>query len=236
MATIAVSLGPSLSDGLTKNFYCYAHGSPDTLCNAAGDVKITAGGVAALLGNRTGFPGAVIPSNPYRFVFLDACSTARDNQWRHAFGIMSLGPADSAARSILGAQAFVGWSDEKSDWMGGSEVPGDWTVNQSMALQSAYTATLQIFFSDWMNGTPLSLCIRHATDPSHVPCPLPIPAVSTFTIGPPYISDRFTVQNRRGRYGAQIWIYGHPGLTRSGLDSTTGADNPMWYSAPGNTR
>ena len=185
--------------------------------NKAGDVKITAGEVAALLGNQGLVPGAVIPSNPYRFVFLDACSTASDEQWRHAFGIMSLGPVDSAARPMLGPQAFVGWSAPSPGWLDGPDVNGIETVQQSMAVQSAYAATLLLFYSDWMNGNALLTCLQHATDTNRVSCPLPVPKIKEVTIGYPYISPPITVPNVK--YPANICIYGHPGLTRSGLNS-----------------
>ena len=213
-----------MSDGLTKNFYCYAHGTANSLQNYAGDVKITAGEVAALLGNQGLVPGATIPSNPYRFVFLDGCSTASDEQWRHAFGIMSLGPVDSAARSMLGPQAFVGWSTLKSAWLDGfTNATGNLDLNMSQAVQSAYTATLQFFFSEWMNGKPLVTCITEASNPGVVQCPLPTYRTTTFTIRAPFTSSSFDVYNK---YAAHIGIYGHPGLTRNGLDSTV--DDPRW--------
>ena len=230
MATIAVSLGPSLSDGLTKNFYCYAHGSPNTLCNAAGDVRITVPQVAALLGNGTGFPPGVMPRNPYRFVFLDACSTASDNQWRQAFGIMRFGPTDEAARPKLGAQALVGWTDLKADWMGGYyNQDGSLDVNKSESLQSAYTTTLQFFFFEWMNGQSLLTCIAEASNPTRTQCPLPAWTVTTITIKRPFTSSNFTDSNP---YKGKIAIYGHPGLTRDGLNSDD--DSLTWYDASGN--
>ena len=232
MATIAVSLAPSLSDGLTKNFYCYAHGTANSLQNYAGDVQITAGGVAALLGNQgsPGFPFAVNPSYPYRFVFLDGCSTASDNQWRHAFGIMPIGPDGQAARPKLGPQAFVGWSTLKSAWLDGfTNATGNLDLNMSQAVQSAYTVTLQLFYSDWMNGEALLTCIRHATDTNRVPCALPIPKVDLITIGSPFASPSFTVTNK---YTAYIYIFGHPDLTRGGLDSE--ADKVHQFDAPSN--
>jgi hypothetical protein len=236
MATITGFLYPSMSDGLTKNFYCHAHGTANNLQNYAGDVQITAGVVAALLGNQgfPGFPFAVNPSYPYRFVFLDGCSTASDNQWRHAFGIMPLGPRGQAARSKLGAQAFVGWSAPVPDLLGGIPDKGNIDVNESMALQSAYSATLQFFFSEWMNGKPLIECIMDASKPGpYVPCPLPSWGVNHITIGPPFASTSFEVNFNDPRFVGKLWIYGHPGLTRNGLKPEIDYSVPGIH-APGN--
>ncbi len=231
--TTATSLCGSLWDGLTKNFYCYAHGTPNSLQNQAGDVTIQARLVASMLDNDK-----EIPYSPYRFVFLDACWTIVNHQWRDAFGIMPFGPVGQAGRSILGPQAFVGWDGPSVGWLDGPLASGDETRQQSIAVQSAYLATLQFFFSEWMNGQPLVLCLRDATDPynpSQVPCPMPVPKIDTVTIGSPYISPPYAVANRgpkeRERRGT-IRIYGHPGLTRNGLDPVR--DTYRWFDAGDN--
>ena len=99
----------------------------------------------------------------------------------------------------------------------------------SQAVQSAYTATLQLFYSDWMNGNALLTCLQHATDTNRVPCALPTWMVKEFTIGAPFASPSFTVTNS---YHANIYIYGHPGLTRNGLNSE--ADRYYQFDAPSN--
>ena len=236
--TIAASLLVSLSDGSTKNFYCYAHGSTNGLADGGGGVVITPGMVASpiCLDNHADPLGGIDPSYPYRFVFLDACSTAKDNRWRQAFGILTLrGLTDQAARSRLGPQAFVGWSDEIPDWLAGYRNVNGLDVNKSKAIQSAYTATLLLFFSEWMNGKSLWTCIAKASNPNYAQLPLPSRRFREYTIGPPYTTPygitSFTVP---GETKAYIWIYGHPGLTRNGLDPQT--DGATSYDAPNNRR
>ncbi|HEY9072978.1 MAG TPA: hypothetical protein VIN67_02495, partial [Desulfobaccales bacterium] len=239
MTTVTAFLFPSMSDGLTKNFYCYSHGGADGLSSFGRDVRITAGQVAALLGNQglPGFPFATAPSYPYRFVFLDGCDTVSDNQWRHAFGIMPLGPPGQAGRPKLGPQALLGWQGMKGAWFDGIEYPGtqNLAIGQSLAVQSAYAATLQAFFADWMNGNSLLTCIMHASDPTRVQCPLPVPEVKQMTIKIPFANPSFTVDCRPApdHPPARICVYGHAGLTRNGLIDIS--DSPK-YDAPGNRR
>lgn len=239
MATV-VPLLNSLSDGQTKNFYCYAHGSPDTLANDAEDVKLTARLVAEALVN-TGipeFPYVTKVNNPYRFVFLDACNTIVDHQWRHAFGISRMGPDNQAARPILGPQAFVGWKGMPVDWFAGYyndgkfPDPGYLDVYKSKAVQSAYAATLQSFFSDWMNGQPLRSCIWRASNLNIVQCPLQTPRLDAIAIHAPFASPSFNYDIPEKFRNCAIKLYGHPGLTRYGLDSS--ADNPTALEGAGN--
>ncbi len=215
MTTITGSLYPSLTDGETKNLYCYGHGTPNWLGNAMGDVYIRADEVAARLGNHFHTQGGPIPAKPYRFVFLDACDTASDNQWRDAFGIMSLRPGDQAGREKLGPQAFVGWAHGKTGCLSEMyDTNGNLDLNKTRAAESAYTATLCGFYLAWMNGATLYQCINLASDPTAVPYPLPVPSIKRFTIGPPFANPSFIVINS---YPSPIYIVGHSGLTRSGL-------------------
>ncbi len=232
----AARLVASLGDNTTKNFYCYAHGSPNTLENYGGSIKIPAASVASILGNSADTTSGILPGNPYRFVFLDGCKTAQDNQWRQAFGIQSLGPPGQAARPRLWPQAFVGYSADIPDLLGGYPGKGNINVSQSTALQSAYMATLQFFFSEWMSGKPLLTCVMNAEkpDPPNRPCPLPSWGVNEITVGPPYSSTPFKVNFADNEFKGKLWIYGHPGLTRSGLDPQ--ADSRTYRDADTNRK
>ena len=219
--TITNYLYPTMATDLTKNFYCYAHGTSNAMANATGDVYMWASEVANLLGNHHVTPdpqkpgqGGLRVTYPYRFVFLDGCSTASANIWRRAFGIMPIWAPEQSARFQLGPQAFVGWATEKTGWMSGwYSINGVLDFEKSKSTADAYTATLQWFFYDWMSGATLAQCIRNASNTNLAPCPLPVPEVKTFAIEPPFTSISFTVTNQ---YPSKIYVVGRSGLTRYG--------------------
>jgi hypothetical protein len=221
-ATLTNALYPSLSDGLTKNFYCYAHGTSDSLGTYTGDVRIKASDVAQILGNHYTPPdpkkpgqGGLVPTLPYRFVFLDGCATASQPTWRRAFGIFPIWADDRAARYKLHEQAYVGWADLKAAQLDGVYgTNGVLNISEAKAEESAYTATLQWFFLDWMNGASLYQCIKNASDTNLAPCPFPVPGTTTYTIGYPFASPSFTLTNS---HPSKIFVVGHSGLTRDGL-------------------
>ena len=100
-ADVTNGLRQSLTDGLTKQFYCYGHGTNGWMGDWAGDAYITGGDVAQWLGNgysKTNF----VTQNPYRFVFLDGCATASGNAWRRVFGIYPLDQQNEAGRNNVG--------------------------------------------------------------------------------------------------------------------------------------
>lgn len=220
-AAITNYLFPSMADSITKNFYCFAHGTSNSLAGG-GDACIRSWEVADLLGNHYLAPdprkpgqGGLSVSNPYRFVFLDGCSTASANNWRRAFGIMPIWADDQSRKYGLGEQAYVGWATKVTDWMGGYVATnGNMDVERSVAAASAYTATLQRFYLDWMNGASLYQCINDTSDTNVVACPLPVPSVTRITVGQPFTSSPFTWTNR---WPSKIYVVGHSGLTRSGL-------------------
>jgi hypothetical protein len=210
------NLYPDMANGTTKEFFGYGHGSKTGLAcyaptNTVPSVYMASFEVGTVLGNHvvtTGKPKGLIPTDPYRFVFLDGCSTASSPDWRQAFGIMPFWATNQAARYHLGPQAFVGWAGEKSDMLGyeGSVYGNDVPV--------AYTETLQYLYIEWMNGTPLAQCIADASNTNVVACPLPVPEVKTFKV------DGVTYTNT---WPSKIYIVGHSGLTINGLNS--GFDN-----------
>jgi hypothetical protein len=202
-------LYPSMGDGLTKNFYGYGHGNNGYLGTKKGEVSVTASAVADILGNHyssNSWPGGLNVTNPYRFAFMDGCSTASGNAWRRAFGIMPIWAAAQAARSRLGPQAYVGYAQEKGDRMGGGSTNA--TINALKA--TAYTETLQYFFLDWMNGVSLAQCIRDASNTNLVECPFTVPEVKLFTINGAMFTNNLP---------SKIYVVGHSGLTVTGLIS-----------------
>jgi hypothetical protein len=223
--TIKNSLFPSLKNGITRNFYSYAHGSGNSIANAAGDIRITAGEVADQLKNvykATG-PVEIVAKNPYRFVFLDGCSTASAKDWRRAFGIFPLLSREQAARSKLGPQAYMGWAKDHSGWMTGNP---DWDANLYKALAKMETDTLSTFFVDWMSGTPLAKCIKNASDAKVHPVPFCVPGNENLTITIDSVQHSF-----KNLDTSKIYIIGHSGIKVDGLNSSYDGQ----YAAPATT-
>jgi hypothetical protein len=217
-STVTNSLYSDMANGTTKNFYGYGHGNDGYLGTKNGEVAMYASELADVLGNHyssNSWPRGLNVTDPYRFVFMDGCSTASGNAWRRAFGIMPITATNQAARFHLGPQAYVGWEKEKGDRMGGGS--GDVTVDTLKAV--AYTETLQYFYLDWMNGTPLAQCIADASNTNVVECPFTVPDYKTYKIG----SYTFT-----NNLPSKIFVVGHSGLTITGLRS----DYDNLYVAP----
>jgi hypothetical protein len=204
-----------LGNGTTKNLYAYGHGTTNSLGTFASDVYISTKEVANVLANTYALKGGLVPTNPYRFVFLDGCSTAAGLEWRRAFGIMPFSATNQAARFKLGPQAFVGWADLKADHFGGRyDTNGAIVLQSSEIVATAYTETLQQFYLDWMNGSSLNQCIRNASNTNLVECPFPVPGNTNFWVN----GTRFNL-----KYLSKIYVVGHSGLTVTGLIS--GEDN-----------
>jgi len=206
-------LYPDMANGTTKEFFGYGHGSKKTLASKNNAGAISAFEVAFVLGNQFNSHGLSV-TNPYRFVFLDGCSTASGKDWRRAFGIFPAWVTNQPGRPKLGPQAFVGWANDKSDYFGGA-YDTNWVlqVDVSKIQASAYAATLQWFFMDWMNGASLAECIKDASNTNVVPCAFPVPSNQKF-IGN-MNGQRFRVNNTTNT--SLIYVVGHSGLTISGL-------------------
>ncbi len=220
-AQITSTLLPDLTNGLTRQFYCYAHGSSNALANWTGDVYTTAGEVGGGLGNsytRTN----LITQKPYRFVFVDGCATASTPDWARAFGIY---PLNQAPRDKVGPQAFVGWAADHAAWMNGN------AENDSAAalnIATAYTATLQVFYSYWMGGASLKECIDNVSFLSlYGMAPFPVPNNKNVVIyGSGYDYHLTNILTSR------IYVVGHPGLTVGGVSLQF--DNDKSYAPPTN--
>ena len=217
-AAVTNTLYSDLGNGTTKNFYGYGHGNKDYLGTRYRDVFMTAPEVAKVLANQFN-SGSICLTNPYRFVFLDGCSTASGKQWRQAFGIMEPYETNQAARPSLGPQAYVGWGGFKADYLGGSYINGSLDIATSKIVATAYTGTLQWFFMDWMNGRSLAQCIRNASATNLAPCAFPIPG----NIMVPVRAGYQTATINNGTNTSLIYVVGHSGLTVTGL--APGDDN-----------
>ncbi|MGH7990452.1 MAG: hypothetical protein ACREDS_09730, partial [Limisphaerales bacterium] len=219
-------LFPTMRNGTTKNFYCYAHGSGTAIGNYSHSVTLFSSGVGDLLGNHYNTKGGLITKNPYRFVFLDGCSTASTKNWRRAFGIFPLDAPNQASRNKVGAQAYVGWAADHWGWL-------NFQNDSSAALNiaTAYTETLNNFYNLWMNQVPLANCIATASAPAANSAPFPVPQNAKITIHgtDPYGSGySYAYTNVMT---SPIYVIGHSGLTRSSVDSQY--DNA--YPAPVST-
>lgn len=207
-AMVTNNLYPTLLS--TKQFFCYAHGNSNWMGNAASDTFITAGEIGGILQNSRS-NNVIIGNNPYRFVFLDGCSTASGLNWQTAFGI-----ADKTefTRTKTGPQAYVGWAKPVADWMGGNNDP-----ILSAKIAKAYTKTLQLFYLRWMTGVPLAATIDQASLSLNDTVPLPVPenknCLIIFTDGNTYQASNAPV--------ARLIIAGRPGLRVDGLDPANDA-------------
>ena len=210
-------LFPSLTNGTTKNFYSFAHGSTNRIGNGAGNVVIDTAGIGYILQNHYSARGGLNTKNPYRFVFLDGCSTAKSQDWRRAFGIFPLDAPNQAARNKVGPQAFVGWAVDHTGWMNQQS-------NSIGSLDEAFAATetLADFYESWMDGSTLAQCIQIASTPG-VPNTAPFPVLQNGTSqrltgdGIDGYSYNFVVTNI---VPSKISVIGHSGLTRSSVNGS----------------
>ncbi|MEI8079288.1 MAG: hypothetical protein WCH61_06640 [bacterium] len=199
------TLLPDLTNGFTRQFYCYAHGNSNGLANAANDVFITTGDISRALGN-TYTKTNLITQKPFRFVFLDGCATASTPDWSRAFGIY---PLNEAPRDKVGPQAYLGWASDHAGWLNGN-VENDHTI--ALNIAKAYTQTLQMFYSYWMSGKSLKECIDYVSSASlYGMAPFPVPEFKKVPIyGPGYDYMLTNVLT------SKIVVIGHSGLTWNG--------------------
>jgi hypothetical protein len=191
----------NLTDVDTMDFYFEGHGNPSTLGDdARGQVSFFNNQVGFALGNLSGKSGAT-PQHPYRFVFLNACDTADDDGWAHAFGIPDKITGAELDNGSSPPQAFVGWKGEPR----APNSDDDWND-----VAETYT----IFFSAWQNGYNLQECIDIASSSN----PLGDGSVTlNFPLG-----KRFNIfQNYYGLRGLNnfhINVYGYRGIKRVDYD------------------
>ena len=98
-------LKADLASGATKSFYCYSHGWPNPAILSSSDPPaiesqflINLDVLGSQMGNQAICEGRKI-NNPYRFVFLDACSMASTRNAYQDFGIVPTWFEDFGART-----------------------------------------------------------------------------------------------------------------------------------------
>ena len=222
-------MGDVLGNIATKNVYCSGHGSPLSMNDSSGATFICSREIAYTLGNhwypKNGQSGGVKLGNPYRFVFLDGCDTM-SKAWCKAFGIMPLW----AIREKVGPQAFVGWDRATTMWLSGyyidSTTPGEppsCDLVKSVHAAFAYTRNLagNLYGQFIAGGVALTDRIQSAATPADGSAPLSVWIYKNNTvtlfgsdIAGPY---NFSVPVL---WTADMWLAGHPGLTRSGVNES----------------
>lgn len=205
--TAALNLLTNLAKPDTKNFFYYGHGLPFWIGSDTGgtnEAEIFAFEVADALTNNFSARGGFDVKHPYRFVFLDACSTGASKEWRHAFGIYSKGKAGQGVAGIQGPQAFVGW---KSPTL---------ALGAAGATETSckdYGEMLNLFFADWMRQRNLSQCIADASSKSlHLPLPIKGNEKCILSDGTPWPSAT------KLRSTGDLYIIGYKGLKRDNFD------------------
>ena len=195
------TLYPDLKSKKVKSLYVFGHGTGSRIGQWS-DVpaNMQASEIKNLLGNISSLEGGTGLENPYRFVFLDGCSTASQNDFEQAFGIIPLEPALSGV-SLLGPQAYVGWEKVKA-------IPAD-GVDVAFA-QKAYMETILLFYTEWMNGKTLITCLQAGSDKTRAPCfPFPVPGNEKLNCGGEAYDNM---------YISHIFVTGHSGLTINGCE------------------
>jgi len=214
-----------------KNFFMFAHGGRYDLESADGvSADISTDDISSLLGNVRDENGNWKSlNNPYRFVFLYACSSATWGDWRRAFGIMPIKGTEAAQGISYGLepQAFVGWGDDVQAgtapiWTHNIfeliyHVPGsNVDIDETKENAWCFTQTLKSFYYEWMQRTPLAACIYDAAHPGNGNYTFPLPGISTYTlsaVNSPFGPFTFTTKHT---FNAPIIVAGHSGLTRTG--------------------
>jgi hypothetical protein len=213
-----VQLLNDLADPGTRNFYFHGHGHADFLTDQKQD-RLTPGAttlerteVAAALGNSADPISGVVAAHPYRFVFLNACETARDVGWARAFGIFPSVWWEGDATSIeqagyRGPQAFVGWAKK----VAGPDFADEWDDTYPSMPYKGYGTMIEEFYAAWMSGVPLIQCVARASDSKEYAWPLPVPANRVRYTGP--ASPGGPPVNQTG----PLIIFGNSGITRCGV-------------------
>ncbi len=161
--TVTDSLLPDMADLDTRLFHYFGHGSPTILgsTNSPNDPHIYLNDIQSALGNKYSVWDGIYLPHPYRFVILDACSSAKTASWRKAFGIRKRLDDSNVGRT--GAQAFLGWPDFAA-------IPGPGNTDE----WNQWGDTLQGFYANWMQGYTVDNCINIANDADPYSNPWPL--------------------------------------------------------------
>lgn len=224
LPTVLDTLLPSMTNSATRQIYIYGHGTNGAMANYNDSAYIWASDVSSRLRNNYTKAKGLMAQNPYRFVWLDGCSTASGKDWRRAFGIYPIGKGaqKQAANNKTGPQAYIGWENVHAGGLN--------RLNYTPAAVDsvkAYANTLNTFYSLWMQGFRVKQCIDEASKVTTDRFPLPVPENKTFTVtinNAAYLFTNITT--------SKIFIVGFPGLQ---IDRTDHAlDGDKRYAAPEN--
>jgi hypothetical protein len=212
-ARVTDELLPSLAADHTRNFYFNGHGGPNLLTDYKGCSDYNWGqpdywggtifrkDIIAALDNHYNVFTGINTKHPYRFVWLDACSTAKTRGWEHAFGIRHKLTVEQLNAGAW-QQAFVGWQSTH-------------TVRSGAAGWAKYDKTLGRFFNMWMNNRPLAECLDGAATRG------PYPGDDFLLEAPLAVPRNADIYNDWGPRGTcKMRIAGFPGLKRTGYDGT----------------
>jgi hypothetical protein len=235
MSIITNDLFIDMANGVTKQFYCHGHGSPNCMHAANyydnGVPHFLQEEIGNQLNNHMAPGGPLSAQNLYRFVFMDGCSTVAWPDWEYAFGIYPLDPANQAGKSPCGPQALVGYFRPVAGWPA-----------TSVQLGEAYGATLGMFFNDWMNGCTLAECIDQASQTNWGMAPFPVTGhgyenrielKGQDDAGNVY-DIIYSRTNHNAIHTSPIYVIGHSGLTVTSFDPSQ--DGLPQYTRPSNIK
>ena len=197
----------------TRNFHFDGHGNPGAIGDDKPEsdptgVTLGVGQVASALRNANGPGVGFWNQHPYRFVFLNACETAKNYDWAHAFGIKYYLEEKDLSYNPLAVQAFVGWKGSPR----AANSTGEWYDEAE---------TFAVFYGAWMNGMNLNQCLKMASSEYpfapydysiHLDFPLGIKFNLAQVITHP-IAALF-----QGLNNFHIKVYGYLGIKRTGYD------------------
>jgi hypothetical protein len=150
-ATAKTNLLSYFGDIRYRNCYFWGHGSPSAIGSINPASTINVYDIQKAVGN---FLNTAKPQNfhPYRFVFLDGCSTGKGN-FCETFGI----PAQTVNNQFFAnvgveSRAFLGFKTVKNF------EPTKWTW---------YAIMIGGFYEDWLANTRLDQCVANAVNGTH---------------------------------------------------------------------
>jgi hypothetical protein len=219
------ALTNNLKQVATRNFHFDGHGNETSFGNnqkGAGEVNITAGDLEELLGNYpygTALNG-LKRGRPFRFVFLNACETADDDNLHNVFGIYHRLTTADLQKNSQNAQAYVGWVNSP-------RIPltaDDWYD---------FASTYAVLYDAWMAGIPLDDCLNMASQKypfgSVYPITLNWPFGTKFLL-PVSVDPSHPITGwARTPNNFYLKIYGYAGLERRGYDSDPRHDDSKFY-------
>jgi hypothetical protein len=137
-----------------RNFYFFGHGNASVIGGFGGaNSSITANAVAFALANvPLHYSILHAAEHPYRFVFLDGCSTG-SGIFSESFAV----PAQSVNNNFFAtagveSRAFLGFKS---------------TQYFNTALWSNYALIMGFFYEDWLSGNDLQTCVNNAVNDTH---------------------------------------------------------------------